>query len=189
LRYLAVEKLGKNEMKISAAITLAIVLGLASRAPASGQQLTQPTTDGGGRNASILLRDSCVALERREVAKDANDFSHLKDTDWASAMFCQGFIQGFETGANHTVYVLSEPKRLEILTSQPTIRQIAKAVVAYVDERPDEADFRNILLGGLQKAHAVVLFGNIKLQDLTPNCKGNIKDMPAGGCIYSGDVK
>jgi hypothetical protein len=130
-----------------------------------------------------------VALERREVAKDSNDFSHLKETDWASAMFCQGFIQGFETGANHTVYVLSEPKRLEVLSSQPTIRQIAKLVVAFIDDRPDEIDLRNILLGGLQRANAVVLFGNIRVQDLAPDCPKNAKDIPAGGCVYRPEAK
>jgi hypothetical protein len=172
-------------MKIKAAVILTTVLGVALCAPVSAQQVTQPTTHESGQNASILLRDTCVALERREVAKDANDFSHLKDTDWASAMFCQGFIQGFETGANHTVYVLSDPKRLEILASQPTIRQIAKAVVAFTDEHPDEADFRNILLGALQKVHAVVLFGNIRVEDSTPDCK-NVKAISAGGCVYRG---
>ncbi len=166
---------------------LAIVLGLGTQV--SARQSTQPPEDAGEKKASVLLRESCVGLERREVAKDANDFSHLKDLDWISAMFCQGFIQGFETGANHTIYVLSEPKHLEILTSQPTVRLIAKAVVTFIDEHPDEADIRNILLGALQEAHAVVLFGNIKIQDQTPDCK-DVKTLSATGCVYRGpDVK
>jgi hypothetical protein len=172
-------------MKIAAADVFATVLGLVMCAPASAQQSNLPKTYESERNASILLRESCVAFERTSAAKDANDFSHLKDTDWASAMFCQGFVQGFEAGANHTVYVLSEPKRLEILASQPTIRQIAKSVVAFIDEHPDEADFRNILLGALQQAHAVIFLGNIKVQDLTPDCK-DVKAISAAGCVYRG---
>ena len=100
-----------------------------------------------------------------------------------------GFIQGFELGANHTVYVLSEPKRLEIFTSQHTTRQLAKALVTFIDEHPDQVDPRDILLGALQEAHAAALFGNIKMQDLTPDCPKDWKDMPPGGCTLRPDTK
>jgi hypothetical protein len=158
-----------------------ILLGLLLGVPVSAQQSTQPATDDTGRTSKVL-RNACVALERVEVATDANDFSHLKDTDWMEARYCQGFIQGFEKGANHTVNVLEEPKRLEIFESQHTERQIAKTVVAFIDEHPDEEDTKNILLGALKKADAVQLFGNIKMQDLTPDCPKDPKVIPAGEC-------
>jgi hypothetical protein len=164
-----------------------ILLGLLVGAPVSAQR-SQPATDDSNRNSKVL-RDACVAVERVKAAADANDFSHLKNTDWMDARYCQGFIQGFEKGANHTVNVLEEPKRLEIFESQRTDRQIAKAVVTFIDEHPDEADARNILLGALQEAHAAVFFGNLKMQDLTPDCPKDMKDIPPGGCNYRPGVK
>jgi hypothetical protein len=86
------------------------------------------------------LRDACVAEERVSVASDANDYSHLKNTDWANSSFCVGLIKGFEVGAAHTIYVLSKPKRLEFVTPLPNVRQIAKAVVTFIDEHPAETD-------------------------------------------------
>ena len=61
--------------------------------------------------------------------------------------------------------------------------------MAFIDDRPDEIDLRNILLGGLQRANAVVLFGNIRVQDLAPDCPKNAKDIPAGGCVYRPEAK
>lgn len=152
-------------------------LGLVLCVSVSAQQSAHTNDE----SAQKMLRDACVAFERTEVATDTNDFSHLKNTDFMDGRYCQGVIHGFEIGANHTVYVLSEPKRLEIFTSQHTSRQIAKAVVAFIDGHPD-ADLRNILLGALQEVHAATLFGNIKMQDLTQDCPKDWKDIPAGGC-------
>lgn len=124
------------------------------------------------------LRESCVAFERTQISRDANDLSHLKSTDWADASFCQGFIMGFELGANHTTYVLKTPRRLEIFTSQHTVRQIAKAIVEYIDDHPEEDDVRNLLLGALQKEGAAVFF------DVgPPDCPKDMKTLPSGGCI------
>lgn len=153
-------------------------LGLVLCVSGSAQQSTHPNDE----STQKMLRDACVAFERAEVATDTNDFSHLKNTDLMDGRYCQGLIHGFELGANHTVYVLAEPKRLEILTSQHTVRQIAKAVVAFIDEHPDETDLRNILLGALQEVHAAAFVGNIKMQDLTPDCPKDWKDIPTGGC-------
>lgn len=94
----------------------------------------------------------------------------------------QGIIQGFELGANHTVNVLEEPMRLEILSSQHTVRQIAKAVVTFIDEHPDKTDPRTILLRALKKEGAAILTGPVRIQDLTPDCPKDVKDIPAGGC-------
>jgi hypothetical protein len=165
-------------VKLLALVLSAIALGPLTSALGSAQQTPQ-TQDQGPLKA---LRESCVSVERRQVAIDANDFSHLKDTDWASAMFCQGLIQGFEIGANNTVYVLSEPMRLEIVDPQPRVRQIAKAVVTFIDEHPDKTDPRTILLGALQKEGAAILVGPMRIQDLTPACPKDVKDIPATGC-------
>ncbi|MFZ0419315.1 MAG: hypothetical protein WAM04_14545 [Candidatus Sulfotelmatobacter sp.] len=121
-----------------------------------------------------LLREACVAFERTQVAQDANDFTHLKDTDWTSAGWCRGVIQGFEIGANHTIYVLAEPKRLEILSSQHSIREMAKALVTYVDAHPDETELRTIIVNALQKAGILILFA-----PSVPDCPKNMKDVPA----------
>jgi hypothetical protein len=93
------------------------------------------------------LRDACVAEERVSVASDANDYSHLKNADWASSAFCVGMMKGFEIGAASTIYFLSEPKRLEFMTPLPNVRQTAKAVVTFIDQHPNETDQRAILIG------------------------------------------
>lgn len=153
-------------------LTVTTLLGLTLCAPVSAQQ----------KAFQAQLRDACVAFERVKVAIDTNDSSHLKNTDWMDSQYCQGIIQGFELGANHTVNVLEEPMRLEILSSQHTTRQIAKAVVTFIDDHPDKTDPRTILLGALQKEGAAILLGPMRIQDLTPNCPKDVKDMPAGGC-------
>lgn len=165
-------------MNTLASFLSAIALGLFLCAPVSAQQTPQAHAEA----AQNLLRDTCVAFERTRVAKDTNDFSHLKDSDWMNAAYCQGIIQGFELGANHTVNVLEEPKRLEIFSAQHTDRQIAKAVVTFIDEHPDQTDSRTILLGALKKEGAAVLLGPVRIQELTPDCPKDVKDMPPGGC-------
>jgi hypothetical protein len=129
-----------------------------------------------------VLREACVSEERVAVAKDANDYSHLKDSDWASSGFCVGLIKGFEMGADHTIYVLSEPKRLEFISPLPKVRQLAKAVVTFIDEHPAEIDPRSIFLGAFTKQGAVMMLGNIVVTDATPDCPKQAKDIPPGGC-------
>jgi hypothetical protein len=92
--------------------------------------------DTTSRHNAELLRGACVAFERTQVAEDTNDFTHLKDTDWASAGWCRGLIQGFDIGANHTIYTLAGPKRLEILTSEHSTRECARALVTYIEAHP-----------------------------------------------------
>lgn len=129
------------------------------------------------------LRETCVALERTLVAQDSNDFSHLKDTDYQSGAHCMGFISGFLLGANDTVYLQEKPKRLLERNPLPSTRQIAKAIVNYIDEHPSE-DFRRIMVAALLKVEAVMLFDNIVVQDVTPDCPKDMKELPAGGCNF-----
>jgi hypothetical protein len=128
--------------------------------------------DTKSRHNVELLREACVAFERTQASQDANDFSHLKETDWAVAGWCRGLIQGFDIGANHTIYVLDEPRRLEIFSSQHSIREMAKALVAYIDAHPDETETRTIIVSALQKAGILTL-----LAPSMPDCPKNMKDI------------
>jgi len=128
------------------------------------------------------LRETCVALERTLVAHDSNDFSHLKDTDYQYAAYCMGLIDGFLMGANDTVYLQEKPKRLLQLNPPPSTRQMAKAIVAYIDEHPSEDKLRTIVVAALLKAEAVAVFDNIVVQDVTPDCSKDAKSLPPGGC-------
>ena len=91
-----------------------------------------------GHGATFVknLREDCVAAEKISVAVDANDVSHLKATDNVAAGYCEGFIAGFVVGSNHG------PIR--------SIRHARKAVVAYIDDHPNEIDLRRIMTAALK---------------------------------------
>jgi hypothetical protein len=97
---------------------------------ASAQQLDH------ARKLVKNLRQDCVAAERLAVAVDANDFSHVKTNDNVAAGYCEGFIAGFIVGTNHQPIQYS--------------RHTYRAIVAYIDEHPNELDLRKILSAALK---------------------------------------
>jgi hypothetical protein len=110
-----------------------------------------------------LLRDKCVAVERTLVAEDTQDFSHLKDTDWQSAGFCEGFIQGWwsltgNQSAVRIAVVYPDPDlkttgklypKIIIPKEGVTIRQQARALVRYIDEHSAEAHLNVLVFNAL----------------------------------------
>lgn len=129
-------------------------------------------------SALANLREQCVSVERVSVAHDTQNFDHVTTYDYQAADWCRGIITGFILGANHTVFVMSPPMRLEILTSEHGSREEAKAIVAYLDAHQNADDGRDVLLG------AFLRIGAAQLLTLDPpNCPKDAKDVPAGGCI------
>jgi hypothetical protein len=98
------------------------------------------------RKAVQTLRDNCVSEARVLAAIDSNDSSHLKDTDWAAGAHCAGFIVGFQTAAEDTVHITEAYKRFGTDGSAFTVKKAAEAIVAYIDEHPQETNLRTIVV-------------------------------------------
>jgi hypothetical protein len=109
------------------------------------------------RKAVQTLRDNCVSEARVLAAIDSNDSSHLKNTDWETAAHCAGFIAGFQTAANDTVHITEAYKRFDTDGSAFTFRKAAEAIVAYIDEHPQETNLRTIVVNAWVGRHLAFL--------------------------------
>src|SRR3954451_21034496 len=98
------------------------------------------------RKAAQTLRDNCVSEARVLAAIDSNDSSHLKDTDWAAGAHCAGFIVGFQTAADDTVHITEAYSRFDTTGSSFTVKKAAEAIVAYIDDHPQETNLRTIVV-------------------------------------------
>lgn len=129
-------------------ILIAIVLSMLATVLMNAQE----------RKAVQILRDNCVSEARVSTAIDSNDFSHLKDTDLANAAYCSGFINGFQTAADDTVHITEAYKRFDANGSAFTVKQAAEAIVAYIDEHPQETNVRTIVVNAWVERRLAFLF-------------------------------
>lgn len=115
------------------------------------------------------LRDVCQAFVRVKAAQDANDYRHVKDTDFQEAGNCMGYVTGWMDTASEQLSCEGGRLYSSKFIGEPKVSQVIRIFLQYVDAHPEREQERaaDVLDRSLAEKNMIGAF-SVPFSECTP---------------------